>query len=435
MGNNSVNHTTTLHKDETKTFRRVLCKSCNLLCSTLYKKLETQKSSFERGTVGWFFKIFFLIGFLFAALPAQAQLSDIVDVGGYFKELGQVSFDNNISTFRYDNSLQNRLETNWTFSDDFEFRADLRTRFISGYSIENTPGITEFYETDSGFADATWVWFDTDRSVLQSQIDRFYASYYSGDFEVHAGRQRINWARTFVWSPNDLFNNYAFLDFDYEERPGVDALLAQYNWSFGSSVQVGYRAADSFKQSVVAGMVRTNWGSYDIQLLGGHYQDQIAVGGGWAGYLKSAGFKGELTYFQPQDNFLDDPGTLTATVGFDYMLPNSLYLRSELLYNGGFEQGRSPLADLNRPPSANDLFIAETGLFLSGDYPVTPLLNASLSMMSSFDRSLFIFIPQLRYSISKDLDLLVLSQLLKGNTFTERLETPNLFFFSLKWSY
>ena len=367
--------------------------------------------------------------------PSQAQFDDVVDIGGYFKELGQVSFNNNLSTFHYDNSLQNRLETEWSFSNSFEFRADMRTRLISGYRIKNNPFVSEFYDNDAGFADATWVWFETEHSVLQSQVDRFYASYYSGDFELHAGRQRINWARTFVWSPNDLFNNYAFLDFDYEERPGVDALLAQYNWSFGSSVQMGFRMADEFDEMVLAGMLRTNWGDYDVQFLGGHYLGQFVIGAGWAGYIQNAGFKGEMSYFLPEANIFDDPWTLTATVGFDYMMPSSLYLRGELLYNGGYDEVDLPLANLIQPPSADNLFIAKTGLFLNGSYTVTPLLNSSLSVMASLDRSLFIFIPQISYSLTQDIDLMVLVQSLKGNVFADTLDTSNLFFFQLKWSY
>jgi hypothetical protein len=372
---------------------------------------------------------------LIMSTASHAQFGDVVDIGGYFKELGQVSFNNNLSTFHYDNSLQNRLETEWSFSNSFEIRADMRTRLISGYTIKNTPFISEFYEMDSGFVDATWVWFDSEQSVLQSQVDRFYASYYSGDFELHAGRQRINWARTFVWSPNDLFNNYAFLDFDYEERPGVDALLAQYNWSFGSSVQVGFRMADEFDEMVLAGMLRTNWGDYDVQFLGGHYLGQFVIGAGWAGYIQNAGFKGEMSFFLPEEDLLDNPWTLTATVGFDYMMPSSLYLRSELLYNGGYSEVNAPLANLIQPPSADNLFIAKTGLFLNGSYPVTPLVNTSLSIMASFDRSLFIFIPQMSYSLTQDIDLMVLVQSLKGNVFSDVLDTSNLLFFQLKWSY
>lgn len=65
----------------------------------------------------------------------------------------------------------------------------------------------------------------------------------------------------------------------------------------------------------------------------------------------------------------------------------------------------------------------------------TTLLNISYGTMGSFDRFLFVFIPQMSYSLSQDLDILVLSQLLKGRMFTKTLDTTNLLFKQLKWPY
>ena len=44
-----------------------------------------------------------------------------------------------------------------------------------------------------------------------------------------------------VWNPNDLFNAFSFVDFDYEERPGSDALRIQkYTGYFHANI-VGLR--------------------------------------------------------------------------------------------------------------------------------------------------------------------------------------------------
>ncbi|PAU93672.1 hypothetical protein CK503_11010 [Aliifodinibius salipaludis] len=374
---------------------------------------------------------FVIIGFqnLFAQSPFD------VDYSGYVKELGQISANNDFSTVHYDNILHHRIESDWTLSEHFEFRADLRTRLLNGYTVNNTPALEQFYQQDSNYFDLSWVWFGTDHSLMHSTIDRVHLSYINGPWEAHAGRQRINWSRTLVWSPNDLFNNYAYLDFDYEERPGVDALTAQYNWSYASSAELSYQIADSFDRSVIAGMVRVSTGNYDLQFIGGHYRDYAVIGGGWAGYVRDAGFKGEISYFHPEDDFFDQTGHFTATAGTDYMLSNGLYLQGELLYNGGYNQGRDPLNTLVQPPSADNLFIAKSGLFINASYQIHPLVSGNIGFMSSFDRSVFIAIPQLSISITEDADLLLLSQLLKGATFRDAVETPNLFFFRLKWSY
>lgn len=379
-----------------------------------------------------------LLLFLFAVCsPVVGQDNGDFDVklSGYLKELGQLSLDNNFKDVRYDNIIHHRFESDWTLSEHFEFRADLRTRLLNGYTVNNTPGLEQFYEGDPNYFDLSWVWFNTNRSLMHSNIDRLHLSYINGPWEIYAGRQRVNWGRTLVWNPNDLFNNYAFLDFDYEERPGVDALTAQYNWSYASSAEAGIRVSDSWDESVLAGMVRTSWGSYDIQFTAGHYLENLTLGAGWAGYLGDAGFKGEVSYFHPEDQLFDQSGHLTATAGFDYMLSSGIYLQSELLYNGGFNRRGNPLNTLVRPPSADNLFIAETGYFLNGSYQFHPLVSGNLGFMGSFDRSIFIAIPQVTVSVTENIDFLVLSQLLKGSVFNQSIETPNLFFFRLKWSY
>lgn len=358
-----------------------------------------------------------------------------VEFSGYLKELGQLSMGNNLATIRYDNILHHRLESDWKLGEHFEFRADLRTRLLNGYSIEHTPGIKQYYEQDPNYLDLSWVWLSSEKSILHSSIDRLHASYINGPFEMHLGRQRLNWGRTYVWNPNDLFNAYSYLNFDYEERPGVDAISAQYSWSYASGVEAGYRIGDSFDESVIGGMLRTSLGSYDLQFIGGHYLEHTVLGAGWAGYLESAGLKGEISYFHPEDRFFKDSGHFTATTGIDYMFPSGLYLQGELLYNGGYKRQRSALQELTQPPSADNLFIARTGFFLNSSYQLHPLVSGNLGIMGSFDRSIFIFIPQLSVSVSENMDFLLLSQLLKGTVLDQFTNTPNLLFFRLKWSY
>lgn len=377
--------------------------------------------------------LFFIVWII--PFTSQAQSGDFLDISGYVKELGQVSIDNGLSTFRYDNILHHRLETEWSFTPDFELNADIRTRLLNGYTVGNTPGLALFYENDPNLVDMYWVWADSEDYLFHSQIDRLHLSYFNGPLEVYAGRQRINWGKTYVWNPNDLFNNYAFLDFDYEERPGTDAISLIYNLDFASSIETAIKLDDSFDQMVIAGMYRANWKQYDLQVIGGHYLDKLALGVGWAGYIKDAGFKGELTYFHPEENFFEQRGNFSSTIGFDYMFSNSVYGQAEFLYNGGYQKQGSPLFELIQPPSADNLFIAKTGYFLNASYPVTPLTNISGGILGSFTRKMVIFIPQISYSVTNNIDFMVLAQLLKGPVFSDFVETPNVLYFRLKWSY
>jgi hypothetical protein len=379
--------------------------------------------------------LFVFITVLLFPYKSNAQLKKIVDISGYVKELGQISASNDFSELRYDNVLHNRFETEWTITPDLELNADLRTLLRNGYTVRHTPGLAQFYEVDPNLMDLSWVWVDSDEALLYSQIDRLHLSYFNGPVEVYAGRQRINWGKTTVWNPNDLFNNYAFLDFDYEERPGVDAVSAVYNLDFASSIEAGIKLADSFDKMVIAGMYRTNYKTYDLQVIAAHYEDKAALGVGWAGYINDAGFKGEATYFKPEKNFLSKAGSFSSTLGFDYMFPNSLYAQAEFLYNGGYKNRNASLATLTQPPRADNLFIASTGYLLNSSFSINPLLNVNLGIMGSFTRKMVILFPQISYSVAENLDLLLVSQLLKGEVFANSVQTPNVFFFRLKWSY
>ena len=200
-------------------------------------------------------------------------------------------------------------------------------------------------------------------------------------------------------------------------------------------MEAGYRIGGSLDESVIAGMYRGNIGEYDIQLIVGNYLEQLALGAGWSGYLKTAGFKGELTYFHPKDNFFDETGHFTAALGSDYMFPNAVYASAEVLYNGGWNRSANPLGQLTRPPSASDLFIAETGYFVNAAFQLNPLTSINGGVMGSFDREMVIFIPQFTRSVTENIDFLLLAQLLKGSVFSDLTDTSNLFFFRLKYSY
>ncbi|MFD2531672.1 hypothetical protein [Gracilimonas halophila] len=377
-----------------------------------------------------------LLLLLIILVPTAIQAQNIeADLSGYVKELGSFSLSNDLKTLRYDNILHHRIESEFDFGDHIEFQVDVRTRLFNGWTVNNTPGYGDFLENDPGYFDLSHTWIDSDHTVMNSAIDRLQFSYLNGPWEVHAGRQRINWGKTMVWNPNDLFNAYAYLDFDYEERPGTDALYASYSWSYASSVEAGYRIGESLDESVIAGMLRGSLGEYDVQLIAGNYLDQLALGLGWSGYLKTAGFKGEASYFHSRDNFFDESGHIAATVGGDYMFPNAVYASAEFLYNGGWNRSPNPLGQLTRPPSASDLFIAETGYFVNAAYQLNPLTGITGGVMGSFDRKMLIIIPQFTRSLTENIDLLILAQLLKGSVFTELTETPNVFYLRVKWSY
>ncbi len=374
-----------------------------------------------------------VLGAIPLSLSAQDAPFDL-EVGGYVKELAGVSFSNDFGEARFDNILQNRLESTWSFSEHIEGQADVRNRLISGYQVRHNPFYEQALNRDPGYLDMSWTPADGREHIWHVHIDRLSMTYFDGPWEVSFGRQRLNWSRTFVWSPNDLFNNFAYLDFDYEERPGTDAVSVRYSWGYASGLELAYQPQDSFEQSVIAGMLRESVGSYDVQFVGGYYRDQLALGGGFSGYLGDSGLKGEVTYFHPLDNG-DQDGSVSATLGMDHMLPSSIYLRGEFLYNGGWSRSNRPLAQLTRPPQANDLFIARTAMFAEASYPAHPLVNVSLAGMTSIDRPITVIMPSVNVSLTENIDGMLLAQLFKGRLLRSSTDTPNYLFARVRWSF
>ena len=129
-----------------------------------------------------------------------------------------------------------------------------------------------------------------------------------------------------VWNPNDIFNAYSYFDFDYEERPGTDAIRVQYYLNSTSTAEVAYQPGRTSNQTIAAGLYRFTKGSYDLQALAGIVTTDYVLGGGWSGVLGKAGFNGEISAFVPRKDLRLSNTVISASVGVNYTFPRSLYL-------------------------------------------------------------------------------------------------------------
>jgi hypothetical protein len=235
-----------------------------------------------------------------------------------------------------------------------------------------------------------------------------------------------------VWNPNDIFNTYNFLDFDYEERPGSDAIRIQYYLDDFSKIELAAKKSREKDDHIIATMYKFNKWSYDIQLITGMYQKDWVIGTGWAGNLKNAGFKGEVTYFVPFEK--DNTDALSASVSVDYGFKKGLYLHGSVLYNsaaseflGGFEN----LLFAN--VTARNLIPFEYAGFLQLSKEFSPVFSASFSTTYSPTNHSVITIPMVKYSITTNWEFDF-----TGQSFFEFEEYKSLghsFFARLRWSF
>ena len=181
----------------------------------------------------------------------------------------------------------------------------MRNRIFYGEATRLNPNLGALLDNDLGQVDLSFIPVNNKSFVIHSILDRAYVKYMAKKWELRIGRQRINWGVNLAWNPNDLFNAYSLIDFDYQERPGSDALRFQYYTSDLSSIELAIQPGKKIDSSIIAGLWKFNKWKYDLQLLAGNYYNDLALGAGWAGNLKKSGLKGELTYFHPKENLVD----------------------------------------------------------------------------------------------------------------------------------
>ncbi|MEA3316454.1 MAG: DUF1302 family protein [Bacteroidota bacterium] len=384
-------------------------------------------------------KIVITIFFLAFAIFAQSQDSKFsnITVNGYVKYMNTVMFSDINDIWMSDNLIHNRLNLRWYATNNLTVGLGLRNRFIYGDFVKNIPGYDNIIENDNSFINMSENLLSEKSFLMNTNLDRAWVEYNKNNLNIKLGRQRINWGQNFVWNPNDIFNSYSFFDFDYEERPGSDAMRVQYYNSYTSVMEaaVSINAKDEI---TAAGFYRFNKSGYDFQVLGGIVNSSdYVIGTGWSGSIKDVSWSGELSYLYPKNNIGDTSGILLSSVAANYMFNNSLYVSTEVLFNGNAKNVN--IAGLNqyyyRPMSVKTLSFSEWSYFGQLTYPIHPLLKGTFSVMYYPQIDAYYIGPSLEYSLQDNFSISLNAQAFKGKFSPGTTEELNMIFFRLRWSF
>lgn len=385
-------------------------------------------------------KLIIIITLFLLAFNSKSQKTVFknMELNGYVKYMNTVLFNDVDSIWLVDNLIHNRLNFKWYMNDHLTLSVEARNRFMYGDLNKMIPGYANMIERDDGFLDFLTTNIVEGKSfLLNTSVDRAYFEYNKKSFTATIGRQRINWGQSFAWNPNDIFNVYSFFDFDYEERPGSDALRIQYYPDYTSVAEVAVKI-DKDNNITAAGLYRFNKWGYDIQMMGGVADSSdYVLGAGWSGNIKNAGFNGEISYFHPQDHFSDTSGIVLLTAGTNYMFDNSLYLQFEGIYNGYFEEFNiSSFNDLYfMPMSVKTMSYSKFSWFGQVSYPIHPLLNGTLAAMyfPSLGNGYFLM-PSVFYSAGNNFDCSLYAQRFEGK-FGGQYDKMTLLFLRFRYSF
>ncbi len=376
--------------------------------------------------------LLFITTFFLLVINGLSQKN--ISFEGYVSQMGSSQIFKDSSDAIWDYGLHNRINLAWYLNNKLTFKLELRNQFKWGETMRISQGFANFFEEDKGVIDLNWNWFQRKNALLNTQIDRFYGQFTQGEFELTLGRQRINWGRSLVWNPNDIFNSFSYYDFDYAEKPGADAIKAVRYFGSASSVEMVAKMDSSHHLSVGALSKSNKWG-YDFQFMGGYiHNEDFVVGFGWEGSILKFSFRGELSYFQPERNFYDTTGVFLATLGSDISFDNNLMIQAEFLYNDN--KSLMPLLQLvSEPNTSKSLSISTYTIFVNATYPITPIFSVYLAGMYYTDQNGFFMMPGLDLSLANNLNASLIYQYFNLKTEENQRIGMNQVFARLKWNF
>lgn len=356
---------------------------------------------------------------------------------GYQKLLNTLQSDLITKDYHNINFLHNRLQWDYYPIDGWKVRIHARTRFFFGEIASSSANLENALRDPAPFLNLSYTWLHEKSLLANTQLDRASLEWGNEKLRFSLGRQRVNWGIHNIWNPNDLFNAYNLLDFDYEERPGSDLIRLSWDPGWNNRWEIAYQPARKLYKAI--GAVRYSWNSflYDFQVIAGQYRSDFVLGAGWAGSLGQSGFKGEASWFIPGvfgESQLKN--NLSIALMSDYTWENSYYGSLAVLYQSSPQSsvpgiavtGSGTLSPRNLSPFKWTLF---TGLakVLADRWT----LNGNL-LYGPWDKAVVV-LPSISLDISDRMDADLTAQLFWFRPADDLIHLTNAFYLRCKYSF
>lgn len=328
-----------------------------------------------------------------------------------------------------------RQNLRWYATESVTADLEIKTRMYTGESSDDLQYSADFTLPGGTLFDWEKVFVEEEKTVLKSEIDRAWLDWYSGNFQLTLGRQRIAWGTNLVWNPIDLFNPSNPLDFDNEEMPGSDAVRIQYYLGPASKVEFAVSPQDESDETTGAVQLILNSWEYDWVFIVGRRDIETVGGFAWAGHIKGGGFRGEVLYSKPRADYPYSEGYFNYSISGDYTFKNSLYLQTSLLYNERGTTGNGGGAELLNAYYRRDFSSSRISIFGQAAKDITPLVRANISgIVNPYDNSWYIG-PNITWSVLTNLDFTGMGMIFGGDPGTEYGGNSEILMARLKWSF
>ncbi|WP_072660473.1 hypothetical protein [Mariprofundus micogutta] len=255
--------------------------------------------------------------------------------------------------------------------------------------------------------------FDHQQSHLI--LDRLNVQLATERINLKAGRQPVNLAATYYFTPNDFFAPFAAQTFFRSYKPGVDAVRADIQLAELSQLSLigvlGYAVnpasdsgwsnrIDAARNSYLARLSAV-FGDFEFALLAGSVKKDVVFGGDFQGELFDwLGLRGEGHVKWPDSPRLTT--TIESSLALEHRWENTLTIRLEQYYHGS---GATSTAAYKLATANNSYYLARHYSAIGASYEFTPLLTGDMTTIYNWvDQSALLALYAL-YSLTDESEL------------------------------
>ncbi len=363
--------------------------------------------------------------------PPETQ-TQWIHFGGYYKNLFFTSETTSPRERFFADTQRIRLESNLRINDSCSVYLTYDNEVILNdfSATSDFDVIRQKNQKKLNFLDLDQVLKDNTHVYWQHRIYRGYLKYTGSSFRAFIGKQAIDWSRMRLYHPFDIFTAVSPLDIEKDEKLGTDALNIELFPEYFSSLNFIYIPHKNSAGSGFGIKLNRKVHDYDLSFFASEYKKDEVIGFGFDGYLGQAGFRGELTstHTDKKRNFA------RIALGMDHNFTPKLYAVAEYFYNGGAEKDTDRFLN-SYNFSRKAMSMKKHILGLGAEYEFSGVIKFANYLFYDFEGKSTFYNPELRYSLTSNLDFSCGIQSFWGSKKSEFGSYNPLYYAQLKYYF
>ena len=263
-------------------------------------------------------------------------------------------------------------------------------------------------------------WSFSDNKYTHLAIDRLNVRWAYNRLDFIVGRQPINMATTFYFTPNDFFAPFSAQAFYRVYKPGVDALRAEirlgdlsqlslinvFGYKYDPDSDTGWSNDPDSDRASYVGRISTVFHDFEWALIGGVVREANVICGSLQGEMfKWLGVRAEGHIANPDDSQKDSYSEVS--IGVEHRWENSLDLRLEQFYHGSGSGSVSGYGTKNAAVQGESAYIGRNYTAIGVGYEFTPLVKAEMLAITNLTDHSYLLSFNAIYSLSNEAELAI----------------------------